>query len=344
MEERIPVTETGRTKVAQALGAAEVFVPLYSPTYMNRPRPLNEQATFQRRLDLVGPDRAKGHVQPVLWVPLAPDSSAADAALPLGNGIPEYARNGLQAMGRLNYMHEKYNVVLERLARKIVDVAETAPIGRSPAPLVLDERQPRLTQTPFVIGVFAPTTSNLPRGRAPLSYGPAALDWRPFHAPPLDPVAAYTAEVAQRLGLGTRVVDMWRRPDGMGTNPGVLLIDPWILGVPDGRDRLRVAVDLLPEWATLFVVVDEKDPQFVDGGERYHAEVTTLLDGGQFRIVKYAQGVSAFVDLVPSIVTKARRRYLHQAPMPTSPPGSPSSPLPLRERRNPTRMKPEADR
>ncbi|MGH3935463.1 MAG: TIR domain-containing protein, partial [Pseudonocardiaceae bacterium] len=59
-----------KTQLCDALGRAEVFVPLYSPGYFAKSWPMREQLVFQGRLRAASATTPDRHIVPVLWTPL----------------------------------------------------------------------------------------------------------------------------------------------------------------------------------------------------------------------------------------------------------------------------------
>jgi FxsC-like protein len=316
MASHSPGTQEWRARASAALGAAEVFVQLYSPDYLLRPWPLAERASFGGRMAGLSADHTRGHVQPVLWVPLAPghQTPEVDEALELGLSVPEYAKNGLLAMCRLTIFREQYAAILRRLAQRIVTAAEATPLGHSPTPVSIEVAQPSSDQASFVIGVIAPTAGVLAHRAGPGRHGDTSESWHPFARSEQLPPTEYAAQVAQRLGLGTDTVDLLEDSDGLTSTAGIVLVDPWILAVAGGRTRLLTTIKALPEWAVLFILANEGDPKHRPHGEAFLADVVELLRCQQ-HVVKCARDASTFVQLVPHVVTQARRRFLSRAPM-----------------------------
>ena len=312
MEGHLPPGSAWRARVSAALGLAETFVPLYSPGYVTRSWPLSELASFRRRLAPVPSERARGHVQPVLWVPLAPGShtSDLDAALELGSRVPEYARNGLLAMCRLRVFRTQYAAILHTLAQRIVAVADHAPLGPAPAPVTIETAVPPSEQVSFVVAVVAPTTDAPPDGRPPAGTAETALAWNPFGGGHTESVSEYAANVGRRLGLGTDTVDLLSTPEALADRAGLVLVDPWILAVAGGRARLESALKALPDWAVVVVVANAAERDVDD----LLAETLELVRDHQ-HLVKHAIDPDGFVQLLPVAVTQARRRFLSRAPM-----------------------------
>jgi FxsC-like protein len=321
----LPPGSDWKALLANALGATEVFVPLYSPGYLNQAWPMSELDSFRQRLDVARHTKGN-HVQPVLWVPLAPWSvhaSQVTEALELGSDMSVYAENGLRAMRKLGSYEKQYWAILRRLARRIVTAAERTPLGPSRAPVLREITALTIGDTPFLVAVIAPTTNQLPPTRQPAPYGTDGALWRPFTDPGALPVARYTANVAERLGLPVKIVDVGGggRP-GTGdetpsfeANPAVLLIDPWVLARKTGRSVLSRAIDRLHRWVTPVVVIDERDPQY-ERGASLAAEVLDMFSAADvMRRTESVRGLHELVQLMPVLISQTRRRYLRYAPV-----------------------------
>jgi len=316
-DDLLPPGSDWKALSASALGAAEVFVPLYSPGYLNRSWPIRERESYRRRLAVFASAGTGRHILPVLWVPLPAWDEAPERAdaLEIAKDIPEYADNGLRALCRIGSYRRHYVTILERLAKRIVAVAEKSPLGPSPA-VALDRLPvPPATDTPFVIAVLAPSGSDAPALPRKGSYGPMGTSWRPFADTQELPAAEYVANVAERLGLPTRIVDLAAGGTLLDTYPCVLLIDPWVVAGKDSTAVLSEATGHLHEWVTPLIVVDQDDVHGSARGAVLAAEVTdTLARAGAVR-VKRARQVNEFVELIPTLISEARRQYLKHGPV-----------------------------
>jgi hypothetical protein len=122
-----------KTSITEALGTAEVFVPLYSPRYFAWSWPGREWACFSDRMISSGIEVPFTRFAPVLWIPLPshqPRDGLADA-LELGGAAPFYAENGLQTLLRIASYRKHYERVVDRVARRIVQLAEGVPVRPS---------------------------------------------------------------------------------------------------------------------------------------------------------------------------------------------------------------------
>jgi FxsC-like protein len=283
---------------------------------------MRERASFLQRLaDAVpAPPEPTRHIVPVLWIPLPAWDRIPEraAALDIGHGVPAYAENGLRALCMLASYRKQYRIILRRLAQRIVEVAQTTPLPPAPTLTIteLAETPPTETAaTPFVVGVLAPTRASLPPHRTASGYGVTPRSWRPYAQAQQLPIAEYAANVAERLGLPTRIVDTSEDLGYLDNCPGVLLIDPWVAAGQDGAGALSVISGHLHQWVTPLLVADEDDPQYAESGAALDGQVTDRLHEIGAHRVRQSLKAEQFVQLMPSLVSEARRQYLKHAPV-----------------------------
>ncbi|MDQ7903252.1 TIR-like protein FxsC [Phytohabitans sp. ZYX-F-186] len=311
----VPPGSDSRAALAAALGAAQVFVPLYSPGYFGNSWSMREQESFRTRTAAAG--SPSDRVIPVLWVPFPSWETKVEVerARELGTGIPEYAENGMRALRMLSYYDGPYQVVLERLAGRIVDLAERHPLAPSLAPDPHDDRLPVEREVAFEVTVLAPTKADLPPDRTGDSYGETSAQWRPFSTRQALPIAEDAASTAERLGLPTRIVSFTEAGGPVAGRPAVLLIDPWVIAGSGGAQALRTVAQDLPDWVVPLIVVNEDDAQHTARGEGLADEAAAILFAADARRPERVGQVSEFVRIMPSLVAKARRQYLKNAPV-----------------------------
>jgi len=309
-----------KSTLGAVLGAADVFVALYSPGYFTKSWPRRERAAYMQRF---GGVRATGEqavrLLPALWVPLPawehPEERAATLAL--GAGIPEYAENGLRALCRLAAYESQYRRVVRRLAHRIVEIAGA--VGPRPAgPVAIDDLPDEdvvLGGMPFTVVVLAPARHELPLGRAAAGYGQSPEAWQPYGAERRLPITGYTTNVAERLGLPTRVVDARTGFGTLAEGPVLVLIDPWMADTPRGRQTLSRVSERLPEWATLVAVADRHDSQYAERAAELGATVTDRLGRAGERRIRQILHVDQLIRVMPSLIDEACRRYLKIAPV-----------------------------
>ncbi|WP_433206676.1 TIR-like protein FxsC [Dactylosporangium sp. CS-047395] len=233
--------DAGRA-AADALAAAQVFVPLYSPRYFDNAWALRERESFAARLLAAGLDAevAARHTVPVLWTPFPPWATRPEAgqaieavadAPELRGRTADYEQNGLRVMSRLDAYATVYADIVTVLAARIVSAAGTEPLPRAAGPVGSPARGVR---SRLVISVLAPD---------------AGVAWHPYAGSGyVRPVAGWVAETAERLGLPARVVEL-ADIDRDTAEPVLVLVD----GTADATTvRMRLAG--LPPWAVPVVV------------------------------------------------------------------------------------------
>ncbi|WP_250003776.1 FxsC protein [Actinoplanes sp. M2I2] len=307
-----------KAALAGALSGTDVFVALYAPGYFNKSWPLRERASFVSRY--ADPAMGERFLLPVHWVPWPPGEHDSErvAALRLGAGIPEYAEEGLQAMSRLSLYRRQYRTLVRRLAYRIVTLAADAP---RPAPLAaaiddVSAGPAAAGAIVFTVAVLAPTRLDLPPGRSAASYGPAARAWSPYRDLRRFPVAAYVADVADRLGQPVRVVDRPADMFALGQGAALVLIDPWAAATPDGLERLSALTGRIPEWASVLLLADRSDPEYAARGATLHATVAdTLVTAGIARgRITLLRDADRLVERAPALVDQACAAYRRNAP------------------------------
>lgn len=319
-----------KSRIAEELGAAEVFVPLYSSRYFAMSWQGREWSCFSSRLADEPPGEPSAHILPVLWTPMLGSTApplAPDPLMPqIARGIPEYGENGLRALKALNVYGNRYDTVVSRLGERIARVARDHPLGAS--------RVPRLDQVAsafkykndedgFVIVVAAPTRATAPRGRSGSWYGEESADWRPFGDRERLRLADYAVAVAERLNLSTALFSVGAAADVIGETPAVVLIDPWITVEENGAesDALRELRRLFSgprrRWTAPLIVVSRQDAQsearqgqLVERAERILDEVGAPSAEPAWRVGGVVTSIDDFARAMPALVAEAERRYL----------------------------------
>jgi hypothetical protein len=89
-----------------------------------------------------------------------------------------------------------------------------------------------------------------------------------------------------------------------------VLIDPWILALPDGAARLATSLWRLGSWIALIVVADRDDPQFATRGhdlvEQAH-RIARRIAGDHARL---ALDADRFRLMMPVVISDAWRHYV----------------------------------
>lgn len=318
-DQEIPLGSDWKASFSRALGAAQVFVPLYSTAYIDRERPGQEWACFERRVELAGLENPRLRFLPVLWAPLSegqhPDG--LEEALALGRGERGYTQNGLWPLLKIGEPFARaYRSVVNSAARRIVELAEESPIMPSEVPDIDDMESPFATEhhlSVFVIETAAPTVSTVSSERSSRGYGESSSEWRPFSHQEL-PLATYAEQVARRLDFKPEARDIRTVSDPRDRRPGIILIDPWFIADVSGRMALASAVENLPRWVLPLVIVDHPGDAST---QKLADEVNEILSAAGALPTELsrraARGVSSldeFVSTVPVLVADAERQYL----------------------------------
>lgn len=322
----VPIEADRQAAFNEAMETAEVFVPLCSPAYFARNRTGREWACYQERLLQGGVSDPASRFLPVLWIPLpgSQERPELERALELGENSPAYRDLGLQGLARLQQYHTEYESITERLADRIVELAEESPVGPSSAPAldqVAGAFDPDQDSLSFSVAVAAPASDDLPPGAPRTAYGKDGTAWRAYEEHPL-PLASYARDQAEMLDFSVTVSAVEAVPPSLGERPGVVLIDPWFVAHDDGSTRLRALLSGLPEWVLPVVVRDTpEDP-------RKAPLVAEVLDivystgvnrrGPARAAVDNVTSLEAFVALMPFVVGEAERRYFRRDLIPSS--------------------------
>jgi len=326
-DQNIPLGANWKAVLSRALGTAEVFVPLYSPAYRSRSWPGREWASFHQRLTEAKVEEPLRRFLPVLWIPLPagqelPALQAAEDLAPPEAAGP-YRENGLRALQRIDLYRSSYKLVVDRLAARIVRLAERAPIKPSDVPDIDDMNSafessqgdaPLLT-----VMVVAPSLDEVPAQHTPVAYGLTETDWRPFWADQELPLAEYARFTAEQFDFTALIGGIDATESPLDRSPGVILIDPWYLATAGGRDRFQEFVTELPLWAQPLLCLSP-------GAERLADEVRERLrNAGLARSEPAKRGLNGvgslqeFFTLMPYLIAQAEREYLRRGPIQRSP-------------------------
>jgi FxsC-like protein len=318
-DQQITLSAGWKASIKQALGQAEVFVPLLSPGYYTRSWPGKEWASFKQRLILahLSETERDKRIVPVLWIPMPSDRPGMEAALALAPDEPAYEENGLRAMLRLPPYQDAYRRIVGRLAERIVTLAESDQLGPSAAP-AFDQVESPFHPAPgtaeFDVYVAAPSRAQLPADHDGRGYGEAGEDWRAFPDDQELPLNEYAVQVAEQLDLSVHVTGIGRRP-GPESQPGILIIDPWLLGTEAGLEALTEFVSEMPPWVLpLLVLPPAADRRAADHAQRIRDILNGSATGTDVasQAVQGVRSLKEFVTLMPILVTEAERRYLRR--------------------------------
>jgi FxsC-like protein len=318
-DQQITLSTGWKASIKQALGQAEVFVPLLSPGYYTRSWPGKEWASFNERLTLARLSEAERdkRIVPVLWIPMPTERPGLEAALALAPDEPAYEENGLRAMLRLPPYQDSYRRIVDRVAARIVALVESDPLGPSAAPAfdqVQSPFQPALGTAEFDVYIAAPSLTQLPAGPDPRGYSEIGPDWQAFPDDQELPLAEYAVQVAEQLDLSVNVAGIGQRP-AQESQPGVLIIDPWLIGTEPGLASLTEFVREMPSWVLpLLVLPPTTDRRVADHAQRIRDILGGSATGADAasQAIRGVRSLSKFVTLMPILVTEAERRYLRR--------------------------------
>ena len=332
-DQEIAAGSDWKAVLSTALSTAEVFVPLFSPDYITKSWPGREWAVFEHRMKSAGVSDPLLRFVPVLWTPLSADQRprGLQEALDLAPAIAAraYEENGLRALLRIRPYYHLYQMIVKELAKRIVALAEKAPVGPSAAQDI-DEVDsvlaPKVSAAAFAIVVAAPASHEVPAGTECSAYGHAPRAWQPFGRDQL-PLADCAKFIAERLDFAAEVFDIGKSGGAFVGKPGVLLIDPRYLVGDERLDAFRVFARELPPWALPVIV---PDPSAAELTQRVRISLEQSMLSGSALARRGLQGVSTlreFLNLMPFLVAQAERDYLRHGPIKRSAAPSGSRPL-----------------
>lgn len=305
-DQEIPLSDGWRASLARALSRAESFVPLYAPAYFARSWPGREWACFQQRMLNAGIAEPLERFMPVLWVPLKPGENPVGLAkaLDLGSAESSYAENGLRAMLRLTPYRKQYLRIVERLATRIIELAEHRMILPSLAPDIDKIRSPfsSVSAAKFAIVVSAPAA------------------WRPFQDG--QELSAYAATVAEQLDFAVHVSELAETAEELSERPGIVVIDPSYAADSKRLNMLRRAFTDRP-WVVPVLVVNPAGGPSVDKKaqrvrDMLHKIKQSQTDSAQ-QAVAGVTTLDQFVALMPFLVAEAERQFRRHGPFKRSP-------------------------
>ncbi len=333
-DQEIPLGSDWKASLTRALSIAQVFVPLYSPSYFAQSLPGREWACFYDRMSRAEPDNPLRRFAPVLWIPVPAelDQPGMRELLATAAADQAYADNGLRALLRLRPYKTLYQQVVDQLAAQIVELAERAPIRPSPVEdidAVTSQFNPEAAAAVFAVAVAAPALPTLPDGADPAGYGNVSAAWRPFADEQELSLAEYAARVAERLDFAVLISGIEKTGDSLSSKPGGILIDPWFVADEHRLSMLRSFVRDMPSWVLPLLVTgsaaDAGAAQLAKDTRAILAEAGLARTDTVRRAVKGVSSLSDFVSIMPMLVVEAERQYLRHGPVrrSTARPGSP---------------------
>jgi hypothetical protein len=305
-DQAFPPGSDWKQLLTQALGATQVFIPLYSVGYLTNSWPGREFACFWQRLENSGFANPVQRVIPVLWAPLSgvTDPPGLRQALASPGAEPDYRVNGMRALLKLRPYRHVYEIMVDRLGRQIAELAENAPMDPVDPSQIPDIEK---VQSKFPTG--APLSSFLIEVAAPQT----PREWRPFPGQELA-LAEYASQVVERFSFAPDVGAL--RPIGGPDEglPGIIIIDPEYIASPDGRAVFGSVARRLPAWMLPLVVIGQPGDTRL---RKLAAEVKEMLTKAKplptEQARRGAHGVKSldeFVSVLPALVSEAERQYI----------------------------------
>jgi FxsC-like protein len=256
------------THDALALAHTRTFVPILSPRYLASEFCGREWQAFRSR---VPSGTTNSGIVPVIWEPLPDRLPAAVSEIQLTSsqverGVLSLSRTGLLRLSRRSADRQDYELVVDALARQIVEVGKrgVVPPVDSLAPLESFSNAlelPVAAQESVRVVCFAGPASDMRAVRKTVSaYGALGEDWIPYGGSSLRLLSSQTASEMRLLIQFIPANDsLLARPDSGIT---LVVIDAWSLRLP-GRAEMLTKLDRtnLPDWAFLMVLDNQPDTE-----------------------------------------------------------------------------------
>ncbi|MEU4155503.1 TIR-like protein FxsC [Actinoplanes sp. NPDC026670] len=313
-------TENRQTQCDHALDEADVFVPLYSREYLDRPESRREREWFRKRMVRAGRPADGANILPVLWTPSPRIAHRLDQdrALVIAPDVEAYAESGMSALCRLKIYETDYQNVLHRMARLITETAGNLPLQ------AMSETLPPATSLPqppadIPFRTVLITADWAPPADAPSmnGYGSPGRSWRPFTGQP--PIVDDIIVAVERLRMPARIHDFV--PDGnlFERCPGIIMIDTRVIDAA-GLDVIAEAVSCLRNWVGVVLIADGSAPDHRTHGAGLLDRTAGLFPpaAGLVQVTNYDEWRSG----IPGLIYRMRRRYLDEHPA-YPPPGRP---------------------
>ncbi len=320
-DQQIPSGADMKVQLCDALGCAEVFVPLYSPGYFSKSWPMREQQVFRGRLRAASAATPDRHIVPVLWTPLLSweQPPAMATALSIRADDSDYGENGLRALCMLTSYRQSYELVLAMLADEIVKVAERSPLGPSTAPDLDDVLDRVPAKAGFVVAMLSPEDDVLPG--SPAVDGRTNAWWWAYAGRRIPPVAEHARNMAERLGLNALLGDFAEFESLFDQAPAIVFVDPWMV-VDRGPEFLASTFAGLPDWVVPLLLDTHVEGSGPDPASALAEKAIAVLQSVRDVPVNRVDSMEKLEEILPTTVAKARRTYLRRGPV--FPPAGPA--------------------
>jgi FxsC-like protein len=324
-------------RLSKALASCRVFVPLYSKRYFKSEHCGKEWFAFnRRRLNYQARNTGRAEtIVPALWIPVR-DGQYPEAARSVqfnsSDFGPLYAEHGFYGIMKVGRWRDAYDEAVYRLARRIVEAAEAAPL--EPEDPAHYESLPSAFGDYGDLGpggkvlrvtVVAQSSDELSNGRDPAYYGTEVREWNPYRQSSVRSLADHAVELARSLSYTPDVGNLYlHEAELLGSEPPsgpqVLLIDPWAVLQPECQEMLHRLDQLNTPWVQVVVVWNSQDPQLREDGDKLRAALDVALPRklreGRATSALAVRGVPSLEDfgmVLPSVIAAAGRHYLRFA-------------------------------
>jgi FxsC-like protein len=323
--------------LSQALATSRVFVPLYSRRYFESGQCGKEWFAFSRRvLNQIarGTGRAEAII-PAIWVPVEPflmPEAARSIQFDHRQLGDRYLTHGFYGIIKLSRYRDAYEEAVYELARRIVDVAQRAPVEPG-QPADYETLESAFGATPvrppggrrLRLTMVAPREDELPAGRGSFHYGRTTRDWNPYRPECVRPLADHASDLVRNLDCRPEVGDLEERrealtSDGPPTAPEVLLVDAWATTQAECQETLRRFDGLAKPWVQVVVPWNRNDAETAEAETNLRLSLDTSLRNklaeGRATSGAAVRGLPCLEDftlVLPTVVRTAVRQYLGHA-------------------------------
>jgi FxsC-like protein len=320
--------------LARSLATCRVFVPLYSRRYFESEHCGKEWSAFAQRMgerDAAAPSA----IIPAVWVPVEEDLRPPVArSIPCDYaGVQSYADHGFYGIIKLSRYWTDYEKAVDRLAGRIVDVAENSPVTNGQL-LDYSSLESMFGTTareqpggrPLRITIVAPCRDELPDGRGSYYYGTAARDWHPYKPESSRVLADYVSDLARSLGYRPSVGDFRTHVGELlggqqPSAPEVLIVDAWATRQDKCRNQLMHLDAMDRPWVQVLVPWNRRDRESAlaeaELRDSLEAALQRKLAEGRATSALAVRGVPTLRDLdrvLPMVISKAAQQYHRHAP------------------------------
>jgi FxsC-like protein len=140
-----------------------------------------------------------------------------------------------------------------------------------------------------------------------------SADWRPFATQEL-PLAEYARQIVERFDFKAEVIELTADHDPDTNRPGIILIDPQFMAIPNGRAALEAAVARLPEWILPMIIVEQPDDARTQDLANQVRDILFAIAAPRARSAhrggRSVSSFRAFSLLVRDLVFEAEKQYI----------------------------------